>query len=136
VQIEARSLRPLAILGPAVPCDGDQRDVSVERVSLHAACDFVPVDAGQADIDEQDIGLVALCHVENRIPLMHDLDLVTEGFEQERQSFGRVPVVFDDHDPRGMGAAPETGAQDGCSSEIGRAGSRTMNSDPPPTPAL
>ena len=89
----------LAVLGEAVPRQGDQVEIPACRVATDVTRDLVAVELGQTDVDESDIGgeLERARHPGGAIDRL--VDLVAEQHEELTQHRARVVVVLDDENP-------------------------------------
>src|SRR4051812_43456433 len=80
-QVEAGIQGAFAVFGLAVTGQGDQLD-AVAEAGADAAGDFVPVKAGQADIDEGDVGIAAPGDFDAVRSVFGDVDVVAPDLEQ------------------------------------------------------
>ena len=99
VVIEAGGEGALAVLLLAVARDGDDRGLLGRLVAPQLPDDLVAVQAGQADVQEDEPGSESARRLDPRRPVIGRLHVMSEQAQQPGQRLGEVDVVIDDQDP-------------------------------------
>src|SRR5712664_3977511 len=76
------------------------------RILLDLAADLETVHAGQAEIEEYEVGAEAARYVESHVAVDGVFDVMAHVGEQEGEGVNRVEIVFDDQNPLGCGGLP------------------------------
>jgi hypothetical protein len=120
VGIETGLLRPASVVRSAVTRQGDDEGVRGFGPLPEAAGDLVPVDARQTEIQQDGIGVKTPRCLEAAIPVVRNLDLVSEELQEERHGFSGIDVVLDDEDTADIPLSGIADAVDGGSRQLPR----------------
>ena len=88
---------PSSVLLLAIAGDGDD-DERLAQFAAERGGDLIAVEAGQAEIEQHDVGFLASSDVEGLEPVVGNLDVVAEAFEPECRGLGGIEVVVDHED--------------------------------------
>src|SRR5262249_42504808 len=98
VGVEAGLLGTAGVLLLAVASHRDEHDPAEILVLPASAGDLVAVHAGQADVEEDEVGPAAADQFEGGRAVVGHLDILAERAEEDAQAVGVGAVVVDDED--------------------------------------
>ena len=90
--------RAFAILLLAVAGNGNEPNMGKFGRLTDEPGDLVAVEAGEADIEQNDVGLEGFCGVNDRWPVVDFLRRAAEPLEEQAKSSRGIDVVVDDQD--------------------------------------
>ena len=101
VMIDPRFHGQPDILRASVTGDCYDQHVGQARQFPQAAGDFIPIHAGQANIEGHHVGRKDFCLFESRWPVISGVHLITLELEEHRKGVCDIPVIIHDKNARG-----------------------------------